>query len=767
MHSLELFEDLINQPPLGVYVVDAAFRLRTINPVAQTIFAGIPHVIGRDFDDVLHTLWLPARADEFVARFRRTLESGEPFAAPDDSEVRYDIGGAEYYTWQISRVALPEGGHGVACYVREISAEVKAQHWTRESETQYRMLFESAPMAVLACDQRCTIQMGNALAVELLGREPTYGLEQCWSVQRLWMLDGTLMPHAQHPMETVLSTGVAVHNLQVSIDRPDGSRLPVLMNIAAQKAVDGAIIGTVTSLVDLSERLRAEQSLVAVQRKLEFVMDSMPQKIWTATPDAAIDYLNSQWLEYTGLEYDQIRDWSRTGFIHADDLAHTFASWQRGIASGKLIQIEHRFQRADGEYRWHISRCLPLRNVDGEIEMWVGSSTDIHDQRLTVNELQKSAIALVAADGRKDEFLAMLAHELRNPLAPISNALQIMRLADSDAPAIELARRVIERQSNHMIRLVDELLDVSRISRGAIELRRATVDLLLLLRQAVETNLSAIEAAQHELIWTVPSDPLYLDADPVRMVQLFGNLVNNATKYTPRAGRIWIDVGRAHDEVVISIRDTGVGIPAHMLQRVFEMFSQVDQSLERAAGGLGIGLSLVQRLVELHGGSVTAFSDGPGRGSEFVVRLPVALTTPALSPEPDGARSRAAAASRRVLIVDDNQDSADSLTLYLQMIGHDARAAYDGQEAVEVAATFRPELILLDIGLPNLNGYEAARYIRAQAWGQSMALVALSGWGQQDAKRMSIEAGMNAHLVKPVDHVVLAELLSALPNSSS
>jgi PAS domain S-box-containing protein len=746
--------------------VDADFRLRTVNPLARAIFAGIPDVIGRDLDEVLHTLWPPARADGFVALVRRTLESGEPFSAPDVSEVRDDIGVAEYYAWQVNRVSLPEGGHGVACYVRDIAAEVRARHWTGESEILYRTLFASAPMAVLACDRRCTIQMGNALAVELLGREPTYGVEQCWSVQPLWLLDGTRMRHAQHPMETVLSTGVAVHNLQVSIERPDGSRLPVLMNIAAQKAADGAIIGTVTSLEDLSARLRGELALNAAQRKLEFVMDAMPQKIWTATPDSQIGYLNSQWLEYTGLEFDQIRDWSRTGFIHADDLTHTFANWNRGFASGQPIQIEHRFQRWDGEYRWHISRCLPLRNLDGEIELWVGSSTDIHDQKLTANELQESAIALVAADSRKDEFLAMLAHELRNPLAPVNNALRIMQLSDSDAPTIERARQMIERQTIHMTRLVDDLLDVSRIRRGTIELRRERVDLLPLLRQAVETHAPAIEAAQHELILSLPTEPLYLDADPVRMVQMLGNLLNNAVKYTPTAGRIRLAVVREQDEVVITVRDSGVGIPVDMLERVFDMFGQVDQSLERAAGGLGVGLSLVHRIVLLHGGVVTACSDGAGRGSEFVVRLPAATTTPATTPHPDGTRTRAAAARRRVLIVDDNRDSADSLTLYLQMIGHEVRAVYDGHEAVAAAATFRPELILLDIGLPNLNGYDAARRIRENEWGQSMALVALSGWGQQEAKRLSIEAGMNAHLVKPVDHTVLAQLMSELPTTS-
>ena len=634
-HRTQQFETLLNEAPLGVYLVDAALRLRSVNPIAMSTFAGIDNPIGRDFDEVMHSLWPPARADEFVGRFRRTLASGEPFYAPDFSEVRFDSGVAEYYSWQINRIALPEGGFGVVCYYREISSIVHAKDRLADS-----------------------------------------------------------------------------------------------------------------------------------QRQLLFVMDSMPQKIFTAAPDATIDYLNPQWMQFTGLESDQVRDWGRVGLIHPDDLAHTIAEWQRGFEAGEPIQIEHRFQRHDGEYRWHISRALPMRNADGQIQLWVGSSTDIHHQKQDAYAKHTAALALSLADLRKDEFLAMLAHELRNPLAPIRNALQILQLAEHSADAVRMASGIIDRQTTQMIRLVDELLDVSRISRGNIELRRDTVDLASVLNQAVETSRPALERAQHTLTVSAPAQPVYLFADAVRLVQVFGNLLNNAGKFTDPGGRIWLSAEQQAGEIVVTVRDTGVGVPADKLTTIFEMFRQVDHSLEGSRGGLGIGLSLVQRLVELHGGSVRASSAGPGQGTSFVVRLPVEpVPLPTVEPSDSARLPSATTVRRRVLVVDDNHDSADSLALYLRMLGNDTQTAYDGLDAVAVTERFRPHLLLLDIGMPRLNGYDAARQIRAQSWGLAMTIVALSGWGQEHDRRRSREAGFDEHFVKPVNHAILAGFLAQMPTA--
>ena len=374
--------------------------------------------------------------------------------------------------------------------------------------------------------------------------------------------------------------------------------------------------------------------------------------------------------------------------------------------------------------------------------------------------------ALKESDRRKDEFLAILAHELRNPLAPIRNSLHILRAQGPPVPQLQWATDVIDRQVNQMSRLVDDLLDVSRITRGKIQLHRERVELAAVVNSALEASRPLIEREGHELTVTMPPEPIHLDADLTRLSQVFLNLLNNAAKYTERGGRIELTVEREGDQVLVRVKDTGIGIPPEMLPHVFDMFTQVDRSLERSEGGLGIGLTLVQRLVEAHGGAVEARSEGPGKGSEFVVRLPIAREgNGALGPRTDGATvHRAADTPRRVLVVDDNLDSAETLEMLLGNLGHEVRTAHDGLEGVGVAAAFQPDVVLLDIGLPKLNGYDAARRIRALR-GDGVVLIAVTGWGQDEDRRRSREAGFDHHLTKPVNLGALQKLLNASRSS--
>jgi CheY-like chemotaxis protein len=317
---------------------------------------------------------------------------------------------------------------------------------------------------------------------------------------------------------------------------------------------------------------------------------------------------------------------------------------------------------------------------------------------------------------------------------------------------------MMERQLTHMVRLVDDLLDLSRISRGKIELRRERVELVKVIQQAVETSRPVIDERNHELQLELTEQSIYVDADVTRLAQVFSNLLNNAAKYTEPGGRICLSAHRQDTDVWVSVRDSGIGIPSEMLPKVFEMFTQVDQNLERSQGGLGIGLSIVKRLVEMHGGSVEAHSDGHQQGSEFLVRLPVVLT---VGPSRDAAdRDSGGASTCRVLVVDDNVDAAVSLTIMLRLMGHESQTAHDGHEALEKAASFRPRLVLLDLGMPRLNGYDTARHIRQAPWGKQMVLVALTGWGQEEDRRKSREAGFDAHLVKPIDPGTLEQLLA-------
>ena len=390
-------------------------------------------------------------------------------------------------------------------------------------------------------------------------------------------------------------------------------------------------------------------------------------------------------------------------------------------------------------------------------------------ERALWDERERLVEQLREQDQRKDNFLATLAHELRNPLAPIRNGLQIMKMAGDDRQAVDEARALMERQVTHMVRLIDDLMDVSRITRNKLELRRERVDLAVIVRNAVETIRPLIEASDHELSITVPARPIYLDADVTRLSQVFSNLLNNAAKYTEPGGNIALVVERQGGDVVVTVRDNGVGIPPEMLPDVFDMFTQVDRSPARTQGGLGIGLSLVKTLVEMHGGSVEARSEEHLRGSEFVVSLPTIKAESVQIEAREAEKGMNATTALRILVVDDNVDSARTLARLLKLLGHETCMAHDGGQAVEVAERHRPQLMLLDIGLPVMNGYEVARAIREQTWGREVAIVALTGWGQEDDRRRSKEAGIDRHLVKPMDPTILEKLVSEMsrvPNSA-
>jgi len=370
-------------------------------------------------------------------------------------------------------------------------------------------------------------------------------------------------------------------------------------------------------------------------------------------------------------------------------------------------------------------------------------------------------------DRRKDEFLATLAHELRNPLAPMNNGLQLMRLAASSPATLEHARAVMERQLQQMKRLVDDLLDVSRISRNKLELRKEFVELSTVVNRALETSRPLIDAANEKLLVTLPSEPVLLNVDPVRLAQAFSNLLNNAAKYSERGSQIWFQVEQEGDEVIVKVRDTGIGIPADKLPRIFDIFMQVDRSLERSQGGLGIGLTLVRQLVQMHGGSVEVLSDGPGTGSEFIVRLPsVVVAKPDGPAKSDNKKNEKAEVARRILVADDNLDSADSLAMMLEMLGHEVSSAHDGVEALEQAKASKPELVFMDLGMPRMNGYDAARLIRNQPECKGAVLVALTGWGQEEDRRRSYEAGFDYHIVKPIDFTAVEKLLKDLNGSA-
>jgi two-component system CheB/CheR fusion protein len=520
----------------------------------------------------------------------------------------------------------------------------------------------------------------------------------------------------------------------------------------------GGVRGFVVLVNDISEIKATEQALRRSEHMLEQSQSTAQVGSWEMTFDDSLRPVEGslRWSNesYRIFGYELGTPATQTLFyasVHPEDREALFAQARAGLERGEPFEKEYRIVRPDGTVRVIHSWIHFERDASGASTLMVGTCQDITERKRTLQELRE-------ADRRKDEFLAMLSHELRNPLAPILNAVEILdRLGPGEHELAATYRAVIGRQVQHMKRLLDDLLDVSRVSQGKIQLQKQRVELGALVLQAVEVSRPVIVEKRHALSLTLAQEALAVDADPTRLVQVFANLINNAAKYTDPDGRITITTAAQGGEAVVTVRDDGMGMTPELLGRAFDLFVQETRSLDRAQGGLGIGLTMVRTLVKMHGGSVRAFSDGPGRGSELVVRLPLAPPGPAPAAREPPAPARAAGGPLRVLIVDDNVDAAQALGHLMRLLGHDVTLAHDGPGALAAAAAAPPQLVLLDIGLPGMDGYAVAARLRAAGHDRA-ALVALTGYGQEDDLRRSREAGFDHHLVKPVDFARLQEI---------
>lgn len=448
--------------------------------------------------------------------------------------------------------------------------------------------------------------------------------------------------------------------------------------------------------------------------------------------------------------------------LHPEDRERAAKAVMAAVENHAQYDIEYRVQKLDGPFWWVSAKGRAQYADDGTPTGMFGVVQDITERKALETALLERAQALAQADRDKDDFIALLAHELRNPLAPVRTGLQVMRLKANDANSVERARTMMDRQLTHMVRLIDDLLDVSRLKRDKLNLQKTRITLADAVNHAVEAVGPMIEAARHRLEIRLPEQPVPLDADLTRLAQVIGNLLTNSAKYTEPGGRIFLSAAREGPMVRVSVRDTGLGIPPEALRKVFDMFAQVDRRTERASGGLGLGLALVKGLVEAHGGTVAVESPGPGQGSTFSFTVPV-VGEPIAAAGLEPAKGAPSPARRRVLVADDNQDAAASLGELLELLGHEVMLAHDGLQAVAAAERFRPELVLMDIGMPEIDGLEAARRIRSQPWGRGVHVVALSGWGQDGDRERSKAAGCDGHLVKPVGLEQLEALLGALP----
>lgn len=747
----ERFRSLFESMDDGYCVVEPVFdasgravdyRYLLANPALEH-HTGLRDIVGRTAREVM-----PGHESHWIEAYARVAATGEPLRRTDrvaDLDRWFDVS------------AFPVGGGQVGVLFADISERTRAEQELRASEARLAMIFRHAPsfMGVLSgpdhvferINDRYTELIGGRDVIGLPVREALPEVEGQGYFEILDEVYRTGEPYAGSDHRVMLSRGGRLEERVV-----DFVYQPI-------RDIAGAVTGILVQGLDTTERKRAEAAIrerderlqlaVAIARMGTFEIDLETDAVTVNEPGRAI----YGWAD-TRTTFSRVQEQ-----FHPDDRADVMRQVEAALAPDGPggFEVEQRIIRTDGEVRWLRVRGRAIFAGEGpsrRATLCIGAYLDVTDQKEAEASLRDS-------DRKKDDFIALLAHELRNPLAPIRNGLNVLRLAGADPEALDETREIMARQITHMVRLIDDLLDISRINRNKMELRLTRVTLAEAVENALETARPFIEAGGHTLSVSIPDAPIHIDADLTRLAQVFGNLLSNSAKYTRHGGEIRLAARRVDDQVAVSVSDNGIGIPADSLANIFDMFSQVDRGVEKATGGLGIGLALVKGLVEMHGGSVRAESPGEGRGSTFTVTLPLApaMARPASPANPGGRDGR----RRRILVVDDSLDGAKTLARMLRLMGNEVRTANDGREGVEAAEEFRPEYVLMDIGMPILNGLDATRQIREQPWGRDMRIIALTGWGQEGDKERSRDAGCDGHLVKPVDIDELEAILTSFP----
>jgi PAS domain S-box-containing protein len=748
--SEERFRLLADNAPVLIWVNGVA-GCEFVNRVYREYLGGLPEADVASYDAAQFV-----HADDragYVDAYRDCLSRRAPFEA--QFRLRRHDG---TYRWMkssgVPRVTATGEFLGYIGITADIDDIKNAEEVARESERRKRLATEATGVGIWEWNVKTNQVLWDDQMFRLYGVAPTDDGFVDYTTWSAAVLPEDLPRQEEVLQETVRRRGHSSREFR--IQRADDGECRHLQAVETVRLdAKGDTEWVVGTNLDVTGRKRIEELVRESEERFRTLAEGMPHCVWVCDRAGSIEYQNRAWYEYTGMSPGLGHGLDLLDFYHPDDRPQALEDWKTALRTDAAYDIDVRMRRWDGEYRWFRVLGSPIKDAGGTTVRWAGTCSDIHQQRLLLE-------ALIDADRRKDEFLATLAHELRNPLAPLRNAVQILQLKGSAIPELQWARDIIDRQTQHLTRLIDDLMDVSRISRGKIELKREHVELERVVLAAIETSRPLIEECGHELSVTLPSSPVIVDADLTRLAQVFLNLLNNAAKYTERAGRIDLRAERHGSEVVVSVRDTGIGIPPDNLPSIFEMFSQLEGALSRSQGGLGIGLFLVKRLVQMHGGTIEAHSEGRGRGTEFVVRLPIVVEHDDASQVIEGVAHAGPTSGLRILVADDNRDAASTLTMVLKLMGNTVHTVYDGENVVVAAAAFRPHVVLCDIGMPRMNGYEACRLIRQETWGKDMLLIAVTGWGREDDKRQAEEAGFDRHMVKPVEPQGLMRMLAGL-----
>jgi PAS domain S-box-containing protein len=803
-HAAPLSLLIVDDEPANLLVLEAVLGDLGANLVrAGSGAEALRRVLEMDFALVLLDVHMPDMNGLETARLLRGRQRSEHIpvlfltahaTAPRWTEEAYELGAVDFLTKPFSPAVLRAKvsvfvelfRHRQQEHQRAEAALREQKERTAELSKQQTLLqavLDNVTDAIVACDADGVLSLFNRAAQEFHGLPARPVASEDWADQySLYTPDGSMPLRPEEiPLLRALR-GERVQQVEMVIAPRGGEVRNVLAS--GQRLVDpeGFLLGAVVSMQDIGERKRRQEAVAQVAREQER-SDSLRRVAAASRAMSAVLHADTIVGMLTAEARSIVGAHVAVTSLAAEEeparILHTFDVSAEHSDSLPALQQAHAglyplVQDGRAPAGW---LSVPLVGYGGQTlgflqlsDKAVGQFT-VEDEAVLVQLAATAAACLENArlyqrlqdqDRRKDEFLATLAHELRNPLAPVRHGLEILRLSKVSLEGAEKVRQMMERQLGHMVHLVDDLLDVSRVTSGKITLQRERVELRAVVQAAVETSRPGLEAGRHELWLELPPEPLWLEVDPTRLAQVLTNLLHNAAKYTPAGGQVWVRAVREGGQVVVSVEDTGVGLPKEMLTRIFDMFTQVGASLDRAQGGLGIGLTLVRKLVEMHGGTVKAASPGPGQGSTFFLRLPL-LTLERAPTDPGLVRDEPGpAVGRRILVVDDNVDGAESLSLLLSLGGHEVRTAHTGPLGLEAARTFRPEVVFLDIGLPEMNGYEVVRRLRLEPELQALVVVALTGWGSEEDRRRARQAGFDHHLTKPIEPERVSELLARL-----
>lgn len=744
----------------AVIAVDRDYSVTFLNTVAQSLTGWTARdAIGQPLSQVMQLVSQRSR-QPIENPAIQALEQGMVVGLSDDA-LLIDREGTER---PVEDSAAPIRDSfdriiGVVIVFRDVTNRRLAEEAVRQSEKNFRTMADSIPQMAWTADASGAVEWYNQRWYDFTGTN----FEQMKGWGWKSVPHPSALPQVIERWKESVVSGTPFE-MVFPMRGKNGQYRQFLTCCVPVKDDSGHVTRWFGTNTDVSEAKRAEDQLRESRERLNFALNAAELGQWDLSLiDGRFDRSprHDEIFGYTPAE----ADWTYQRFLEhvlAEDRERVDETFRQTQSDGAPLNVECRIRRADGAERWIWIKARVLEGEDRRFERLLGVISDITERKKLETDLRQLAWELSAADRRKDEFLATLAHELRNPLAPIRYGLRIMRHSDVEAQTFEDLRAMMERQLAQLVRLVDDLLDVSRITSNKLELRLAKVNLANVVSIAIETSRPLIDACGHKLTVSIPDEPLILNADETRLAQIISNLLNNAAKYTRQKGHIQFSAKREDGQIVISVKDDGVGISPEMLPKVFEMFVQAEHGLEPNQGGLGIGLTLVKRLVEMHGGSVEGKSHGLGRGSEFVVKLPEDKSS---NNEKDVSSMKtvdpATAKKQRVLIVEDNRDSAKMLQMLLSLSGNEVKTAYDGIEAVDAANEFHPDVVLMDIGLPRLNGYDACSRIRQQPWSKGTLMIACTGWGQEEDVERSIENGFDLHMTKPVDITSLSKAMES------